>query len=44
VKAGTYSWDTTLVDGEKRIKECYRIIKAANDKRYSKFDIPEVEL
>ena len=49
VEAGTYSWDTTPVGpnqlvGEERIKECYRIIKAANDKRYSKFDIPEVEL
>ena len=49
VEAGTYSWDTTPVGpnqlaGEERIKECYRIIKAANDKRYSKYDIPEVEL
>lgn len=49
VEAGTYSWDATPVGpnqlaGEERIKECYRIIKAANDKRYSKFDIPEVEL
>jgi hypothetical protein len=49
VEAGTYSWDTTPVGpnqlaGEERLKECYRIIKAANDKRYSKYDIPEVEL
>jgi hypothetical protein len=48
-ETGTYSWDSTPIGpnqlaGEERIKECYRIIKAANDKRYSKFDIPEVEL
>ena len=49
VEAGTYSWDTTPVGpnqlaGEERIKECYRIIKAANDKALIKQDIPEVEL
>lgn len=46
----TCNWDPTPVGpnqliGEERIKECYRIIKAANDKRQSsKYDIPEVEL
>ena len=45
----TCNWDPTPLGanqlvGEERIKECYRIVKAANDKRYSKFDIPEVEL
>ena len=45
----TCNWDPTPIGpnqlaGEDRIKECYRIIKAANDTRYSKFDIPEVEL
>ena len=48
-ETGTYSWDSTPIGpnqlaGEERIKECYRIIKAANDKRYTKYDIPEVEL
>ena len=45
----TCAWDPTPIGpnqltGEERLKECYRIIKAANDKRYSKFDIPELEL
>lgn len=47
----TYGWDLTPLGknglvGEERLKECYRIIKDANDKRPSsrKFDIPEVEL
>ena len=47
----TYAWDqsplgTKQLAGEERLKECYRIIKAANDKRPGsrKFDIPEVEL
>ena len=49
VEAGTYSWDATPVGpnqlaGEERLKECYRIIKAANDKRNTKYDIPVVEL
>ena len=46
-----YTWDqssfgTALLAGEARLKECYRIIKAANDKRPGsrKFDIPEVVL
>ena len=47
----TYAWDQSPLGknqlaGEDRLKECYRIIKAANDKRPGsrKFDIPEVEL
>ena len=47
----TYAWDnspfgTKQLAGEERLKECYRIIKAANDKRPAsrKFDIPEVEI
>lgn len=47
----TYAWDkspfgTKQLAGEERLKECYRIIKAANDKRPSsrKFDIPEVAI
>lgn len=48
---GTYAWDnsplgTQQFTGEARLKECYRLIKAANDKRPAsrRFDIPEVEL
>lgn len=48
---GSYAWDNTplgvkQLSGEERLKECYRIIKAANDKRPSsrQFDIPDVEL
>ena len=48
---GTYAWDgtplgTKQLSGEQRLKECYRIIKAANDKRPTtiRYDIPEVEL
>ena len=48
---GTYEWDkspfgTKQLSGEERLKECYRIIKAANDKRPEsrRYDIPEVEL
>lgn len=47
----SYAWDPTPLGvkqlvGEERLKECYRIIKAANDRRPAsrKFDIPEVEL
>ena len=50
-KNATYGWDPTPLGknglvGEERLKECYSIIKAANDKRPAsrKFDIPEVEL
>ena len=46
---GTWCWDKSpfgekQLCGEERFKECYRIIKAANDKRPEsrKFDIPEV--
>lgn len=46
-----YVWDQSpfgvaLLAGEERLKECYRVIKAANDKRPGsrKFDIPEVVL
>ena len=40
-----FGWDATA-GGEERLKECYRIIKAKNDKRPGalKFDIPEVVL
>jgi hypothetical protein len=48
---GTYAWDKSpfgkkQLSGEERLKECYRIIKAANDKRpdQRKFDIPDVPL
>ena len=51
IENGTYEWDsspfgTKQLSGEERLKECYRIIKAANDKRplSRRFDIPEVEL
>lgn len=47
----TYAWDqssfgTKQLAGEERLKECYRLIKAANDKRPStkRFDIPDVLL
>lgn len=47
----TYAWDSSLfgtkqLSGEERLKECYRLIKAANDKRppIRQFDIPEVAL
>ena len=47
----TWCWDKSPLGenklcGEERLKECYRIIKAANDKRPGsrKFDIPEVVL
>ena len=47
----TYAWDSSLfgtkqLAGEERLKECYRLIKAANDKRppIRQFDIPEVTL
>ena len=45
---GTYVWDSSpfgkkQLAGEERLKECYRIIKAANDKR-NQFDIPVVTL
>ena len=48
---GTYAWDKApfgekQLAGEERLKECYRIIKAANDKRplSRRFDIPEVDV
>jgi hypothetical protein len=48
---GTYCWDESPLgknglSGENRLKECYRIIKAANDKRppSRRFDIPEVDI
>jgi hypothetical protein len=48
---GTYAWDKSPLGkaqlaGKERLKECYRIIKAANDDLPSsrRFDIPEVEL
>ena len=47
----TFTWDISLfgtkqLAGEERLKECYRLIKAANDGRPPKrrFDIPEVTL
>ena len=47
----TFAWDestfgTSQLSGEERLKECYRIIKAANDKRPEsrRYDIPDVEL
>ncbi len=46
-----YVWDESpfgkkQLSGEERLKECYRIIKAANDKRPEsrRYDIPDVEL
>ena len=48
---GTFCWDSSKLgknglSGEERLKECYRVIKAANDKRPAsrRFDIPDVEL
>ena len=43
---GTYVWDNSefgknKLAGEQRLKECYKIVKAAND-RLSKFDIPSL--
>ena len=50
-ESNTYVWDSSLfgtkqLAGEERLKECYRLIKAANDKRppIRQFDIPEVTL
>ena len=47
----TYRWDESpfgkkQLAGEERLKECYRVIKAANDKRpiTRRYDIPDVEL
>lgn len=47
----SYAWDNSPLGpnqlaGEERLKECYRIIKQANDRRPSvmRFDIPEVEI
>lgn len=47
----TFTWDTSLfgqqqLAGEARLKECYRIIKTANDNRPKpmRYDIPEVAL
>jgi hypothetical protein len=46
-----FGWDESLLgvkqlSGEERLKECYRMIKAANDKRPDsrKFDIPDVDV
>lgn len=51
IENNCYTWDKSLfgvkqLSGEERLKECYRVIKAANDKRPDsrKYDIPEVEL
>ena len=51
VERAAYAWDnspfgTKQLAGEERLKECYRIIKAANDKRppSRRFDIPTVAL
>lgn len=45
IQTNSYIWDETA-GGEERIKECYRLIKAKNDKRPAnlRFEIPEVEL
>lgn len=50
-ESGSFTWDnspfgTKQLSGEERLKECYRLIKAANDKRPEsrKFDIPDVAL
>lgn len=50
-ESGSFTWDNTpfgtkQLSGEERLKECYRLIKAANDKRPDsrKFDIPDVVL
>lgn len=49
--SGTYAWDSSLfgvkqLAGEERLKECYRLVKAANDKRpeQRRYDIPEVDV
>ena len=47
-ESNSYAWDSSLfgtkqLAGEERLKECYRLIKTANDKR-KLFDIPEVTL
>lgn len=42
----SYGWDET-VGGEKRLKECYKAIKEANDRRKPaslRFDIPDVAI
>ena len=44
-----YVWDNTpfgvkQLAGEERLKECYRIIKKANDKRPQPYDIPVVDI
>ena len=51
LEQGRYTWDQSpfgvkQLAGEERLKECYRIIKAANNKRPSlkQFDIPDVVL
>lgn len=48
---GVYSWDETpfgekQLAGEERLKECYRIIKAANDRRPEqvRLDFPDVAI
>lgn len=50
-QSATYTWDESPLGpnqlaGEERLKECYRIIKAANDKRPAsrRYDIPDVEI
>lgn len=47
----TYAWDesqfgTKQLSGEERLKECYRVIKAANKNRppSRRFDIPDVDI
>lgn len=47
----TFAWDnspfgTKQLSGEERLKECYRVIKAANKKRppSRRFDIPDVDI
>ena len=51
IENNTYAWDNSpfgekQLSGEERLKECYRLIKAANDKRPEsrRFDIPDVVL
>ncbi|MBO5865954.1 MAG: DUF4843 domain-containing protein [Bacteroidaceae bacterium] len=48
---GTYAWDDSpfgveKLSGKERLKECYSIVKAANEKRQpeERFDIPDVDL
>ena len=50
-ETGNWNWDSSLfgtkqLSGEARLKECYRVIKAANDKRPEsrRYDIPDVAL